>query len=61
MHIGKTYTFVPAALGAEVRGKDPKTIPRWAAGRIEYVSRAHYYFTVRVDAGRGILRESFKF
>lgn len=42
-------------------GKDTKTIPRRVTGHIEYINRAHRYFTVRVDTGRGILRESFKF
>ena len=54
-------TFVPAAFGAEIGGKDTKTIPRRVTGHIEYINRAHRYFTVRVDTGRGILRESFKF
>ena len=30
-------------------------------GKEEPINRAHRYFTVRVDTGRGILRESFKF
>lgn len=42
-------------------GKDTKPIPRRVTGHIEYINRAHRYFTVRVDTGRGILRESFKF
>ena len=61
MRIGEAYTFVPAAFGAEIGGKDTKTIPRRVTGHIEYINRAHRYFTVRVDTGRGILRESFKF
>lgn len=61
MRIGEDYTFVPAAFGAEIGGKDTKTIPRRVTGHIEYINRAHRYFTVRVDTGRGILRESFKF
>ena len=27
MRIGEAYTFVPAAFGAEIGGKDTKTIP----------------------------------
>lgn len=61
MRIGEAYTFVPAAFGAGIGGKDTKTIPRRVTGHIEYINRAHRYFTVRVDTGRGILRESFKF
>ena len=61
MRIGEAYTFVPAAFGAEIGGKDTKTIPRRVTGHIEYINRAHRYFPVRVDTGRGILRESFKF
>ena len=61
MRLGEAYTFVPAAFGAEIGGKDTKPIPRRVTGHIEYINRAHRYFTVRVDTGRGILRESFKF
>ena len=39
----------------------PSAIPRQVTGHIEYINRAHRYFTDRVDTGRGILRESFKF
>ena len=52
MRIGEAYTFVPAAFGAEIGGKDTKTIPRRVTGHIEYINRAHRYFTVRVDTGR---------
>ena len=47
-------------MGASL-SRDTKTIPRRVTGHIEYINRAHRYFTVRVDTGRGILRESFKF
>ena len=41
MRIGEAYTFVPAAFGAEIGGKDTKTIPRRVTGHIEYINRAH--------------------
>lgn len=43
MRIGEAYTFVPAAFGAEIGGKDTKTIPRRVTGHIEYINRAHRY------------------
>lgn len=51
MRIGEAYTFVPAAFGAEIGGKDTKTIPRRVTGHIEYINRAHRYFTVRGTPG----------
>ena len=51
----------PPPSARKLWGKDTKTIPRRVTGHIEYINRAHRYFTVRVDTGRGILRESFKF
>ena len=32
MRMGEAYTFVPAAFGAEIGGKDTKTIPRRVTG-----------------------------
>ena len=39
MRIGEAYTFVPAAFGAEIGGKDTKTIPRRVTGHIEYIKK----------------------
>lgn len=65
MQIGEAYSFVPTAFGAELDGKaeggKKVCIPRKVTGHIEYINFAHRYFTVRVDTGRGVLRESFKF
>ena len=53
-------TLCPRRLRRRV-GARTQNHPPAGTGHIEYINRAHRYFTVRVDTGRGILRESFKF
>ena len=51
----------PPPSARKLGARTQKPSPRRVTGHIEYINRAHRYFTVRVDTGRGILRESFKF
>lgn len=62
--LGEKVRFTPAAFLGEAsarRESEKMQIPRTVTGRVEYINRAHRYFTAVFTVNGRSMRESFKF